>query len=108
MGTYEQFNNAYEFDNGIRNLILSVAGNTCKYCGKDFIPNKKNDEICDDCLYKAFDSLKMCISCGSSTTITIDNCCRPCFEKHKRICSRCGNEHILYQNNKCEFCQGFP
>ena len=111
MGNYEQLNCAYEFDNGIRNLISVVAGNTCKYCSKNFIPNRKNDEICDDCLGKAYNSIlgyRTCRSCGSSIICGIENCCEKCFEKHKRICSRCGEEHILYQNNKCEFCHGFP
>ena len=105
---YEQFNNVNDFNNGISNLILSIAGNTCHYCYKKFIPNRKNDEICDDCRYEARNSITLCLSCGSSIIYSIDNCCEKCFKKHKRICSRCGDEHILYQNGKCKSCHGFP
>ena len=105
---YEQFNNVNEFNNGISNLILSIAGNTCHYCGKNFIPYKKNDELCDDCRYKHNNSIVVCIFCESSVIYNIDNCCEKCFEKHKRICSRCGDERILDQNGKCKYCKYYP
>ena len=103
---YEQFNNVNEFHNGISNLILSIAGNTCHHCHKNFIPNNKNDELCDDCRYKH--TIEVCLSCGSSVVYSFEHCCMKCFEKHKRICSRCGDEHILYQNGKCKYCQYYP
>ena len=106
--TYDQMNNTFELESGLRNLILTFAGNNCRRCGVNFAPLRKNDELCDNCRYKV-NYLEYCRFCESVIFAgPDDHCCNKCFEKHKRICSRCGDEHILYQNGKCKSCQLFP
>ena len=102
--TGEQMCNAIELESNIRNLILCVAGNHCRICGNNFIPYKKNDEICNNC-YSKVDDLEYCPFCESVIISNFNHCCRKCFEKHKRICSRCRKWYTTYQNGKCGYCQ---
>ena len=100
----EQANSIMELQGSISNLIKNVAGNTCKHCRETFIPNKKNDELCSNCLLC---NAKFCSGCGSAVTFLYDDvCCYECYEKYKKPCIRCG-DYCLYQDNSntCRYCR---
>ena len=100
----EQTNNAFELGGGISDLIKNIAGNTCSHCRENFIPYKKNDEVCGNCRYQYG---KPCLACGSVVISLYDNaCCSKCFEKYKKPCNRCG-EYCIYQADSklCSSCR---
>jgi hypothetical protein len=101
---YEKTQNTCDLVSGIFDFIKNIAGNTCISCRETFIPNKKNDELCDQCRYN---NGKFCLACGSVVTFLYDNaCCSKCFEKYKKPCNRCG-EYCIYQanSNLCSNCR---